>query len=96
VRIIREDSHYELSFREESLNLLELVNVVKSHHLHTFLLSMGDVERVFAGICEDEVLLMVSDEFLDETHLVLGSTVETSTEGSKAAEDGRVWVAFHG
>jgi len=96
VRIVREDSHDELGFREESLDLLQLVDIVESHHLHALLLSMSDVEGMLARVGEDEVLLVVRHQLLDKTHLVLGGAVEAGSEIGQGAEDGRVWVAFHG
>jgi len=96
VRIVREDSHDELGFRKESLDLLQLVDVVESHHLHAFLLSVGDVEGMLARVGEDDVLLVAGHQLLDKTHLVLGGAVEAGSEIGQGAEDGRVWVAFHG
>lgn len=85
-RIVGRDSQKELGLREELLDLVELIGVIKCHLLDALRSRVADIRICLARLCiNDAVRLNICLENL--FNFGLGGTVETSPELCQKADD---------
>ena len=93
LRVVREDTEVELCIRGESLDLVQLVAVVKGHLLDVFLGGVAEVALSLARLGIDDAR-RVDARAQDKLDLRLAGTVKARSKGSQQANDHRVRVAL--
>lgn len=91
--VIREDAEVELCIREEGLDLVELITVVKSHLLDILLGSVAQVALGLARLSIDNTR-RVNTLTQDKLNLRLAGTVEARSKSSQQANDHGIRVAL--
>ena len=91
--IVGQNTQHKFCTREECLDFIEFVDVVKSHLFDTFLSSISDVRLCFAWLSIDNAA-RINSQFQDSLNFGLGGTIKPGTKVGQEAEDFIVGVAL--
>jgi len=95
LRIVSDDAKNQLGLRIALCNLVELILVVKGHHLHSAALGVENVRLHLGGVGIDDAggSHTATQNLLD---LGLAGTVKVDAKAGQGADDGSVGVALNG
>jgi hypothetical protein len=96
-RVVRPDPKEQLCIGTVLLAFMQLIRVVKCHHLDANLLSIPNLWVCLAWVGENDVMKWDDRvEVEDFGDFVFRCTIESDSQGCKESQDGRIWIAFDG